>query len=107
MPREVARQSWDTYLCLPASSIAVLVALRLVGAFGCSALDLALQHKTHVDTVLAYRQRSLQASKRPETNERFLQFAAEVSIDWDAIKAKIAQEKERELAHAGAGASHK
>ena len=70
-------------------------------------MDLALQHKTHVDTVLAYRQRSLQASKRPETNERFLQFAAEVSIDWDAIKAKIAQEKERELAHAGAGASHK
>lgn len=60
------------------------------------ALDLALQHKTHVDTVLAYRERSLRASKRPESNERFLQLAAEVAIDWDAIKAKIAQEKERE-----------
>lgn len=69
----------------------------------CRALDLALQHKTHVDTVLAYRQRSLRASKRVETNERFIQFNAEVSIDWDAIKAKITQEKERERDRAGAG----
>lgn len=65
------------------------------------ALDLAIQHKTHVDTVLAYRQRSLRATKRAETSERFLQFAAEVTIDWDAINNKIAREEERERERGG------
>ena len=46
--------------------------------------------------MLGYRQRFLRASKRAETNDRFNQFAAEVAVDWDAIKAKTAQEKERE-----------
>ena len=42
------------------------------------ALELAVQHKTHVDTVLGYRQAYLKTSGKGETDKRFLQFASEV-----------------------------
>lgn len=38
------------------------------------ALEIAVNNKTHVDTVVAYRQRFLQMYKKPETNEKFAQF---------------------------------
>eukprot|EP00695_Tsukubamonas_globosa_P000104 TRINITY_DN1081_c0_g1_i2.p2 TRINITY_DN1081_c0_g1~~TRINITY_DN1081_c0_g1_i2.p2 ORF type:complete len:81 (+),score=4.80 TRINITY_DN1081_c0_g1_i2:70-312(+) len=66
------------------------------------ALELALNYKTHVDTVLAYRDKFLRRFNRQETNKRFLQVGQGVSIDWDAIKGKIAQEKERERQRPGA-----
>lgn len=44
------------------------------------ALELAVKHKTHVDTVLAYRQKFLQKFGRKETNKRFLQYAEGVSL---------------------------
>lgn len=43
------------------------------------ALELAVKHKTHVDTVLAFRQRFLQKFGRKEANKRFLQYAEGVS----------------------------
>lgn len=43
------------------------------------ALDLAVKHKTHVDTVLAYREKFLKKFGRKETNQRFLQYAEGVS----------------------------
>ena len=43
-------------------------------------LELAVKHKTHVDTVLAYRKRYLQNFDKKETNKRFLQYEKEVSI---------------------------
>lgn len=43
------------------------------------ALELAVKHKTHVDTVLAYREKFLQTFGRKETNKRFLQYAEGVS----------------------------
>jgi hypothetical protein len=39
------------------------------------ALELAVKHKTHVDTVLAFRQKYLDNFGRKETNKRFLQYA--------------------------------
>lgn len=39
------------------------------------ALELAVKHKTHVDTVLAYREKFLQKFGRKETNKRFLQYS--------------------------------
>lgn len=39
------------------------------------ALELAVKHKTHVDTVLAYRQKYLENFDRKETSKRFLQYA--------------------------------
>eukprot|EP00656_Telonema_subtile_P024080 TRINITY_DN258_c0_g1_i1.p1 TRINITY_DN258_c0_g1~~TRINITY_DN258_c0_g1_i1.p1 ORF type:complete len:716 (+),score=148.95 TRINITY_DN258_c0_g1_i1:176-2323(+) len=59
------------------------------------ALDLALNHNVHVDTVLGYRQRYLKSFNKEETSPIFLQHA-NVVVDWDAIKAKITAEKESE-----------
>lgn len=47
--------------------------------FACRALELAVKHKTHVDTVLAYRHKFLQKFGRKESNKRFLQYAEGVS----------------------------
>ncbi|XP_060098406.1 intraflagellar transport protein 80 homolog isoform X2 [Heteronotia binoei] len=44
------------------------------------ALELAVKHKTHVDTVLAYRQKFLGDFGKKETNQRFLQYAEGASI---------------------------
>uniref|UniRef100_A0A6I8Q145 Intraflagellar transport protein 80 homolog n=1 Tax=Xenopus tropicalis TaxID=8364 RepID=A0A6I8Q145_XENTR len=67
------------------------------------ALELAVKHKTHVDTVLAYRQKYLDNFNKKETNKRFLQYAEGVKVDWEKINAKIEMEllKERERASAG------
>uniref|UniRef100_A0A1A8JRP5 Intraflagellar transport 80 homolog n=1 Tax=Nothobranchius kuhntae TaxID=321403 RepID=A0A1A8JRP5_NOTKU len=64
------------------------------------ALELAVKHKTHVDTVLAYREKFLQKFGRKETNKRFLQYSEGVDVDWEKIQAKIEMElcKEREKA---------
>lgn len=35
------------------------------------ALEIAVNNKTHVDTVVGYRQRFLEMYKRPENNEKF------------------------------------
>jgi intraflagellar transport protein 80 len=43
------------------------------------ALDLALKHKVHVETVLAYRQKYLQSFEREEVNQKFLQYFKQVS----------------------------
>ena len=64
------------------------------------ALEIAVNNKTHVDTVVAYRQRFLTMYKKQETNEKFKQFAQELQIDWEQIKTKIKADKEREAAAA-------
>ncbi|XP_035745884.1 intraflagellar transport protein 80 homolog isoform X4 [Egretta garzetta] len=66
------------------------------------ALELAVKHKTHVDTVLAYRQKFLEDFGKKETNKRFLQYAEGLEVDWNKIRAKIEMEiaKERERAAA-------
>ncbi|XP_035384263.1 intraflagellar transport protein 80 homolog isoform X2 [Electrophorus electricus] len=60
------------------------------------ALELAVKHKTHVDTVLAHRQKFLQDFGKKETNKRFLQYSEGVEVDWDKIQAKIEMEVARE-----------
>lgn len=66
------------------------------------ALDLAIKHKTHIDTVLAWRQRNNEKMKEAETNLKFLQYSQGVEIDWDMIKSKIEQERENERSRPGA-----
>ena len=41
---------------------------------------MAVKYKTHVDTVLAYRQKFLETFGKQETNKRYLQYAEGVSI---------------------------
>lgn len=60
------------------------------------ALDIAVQNKTHVDTVIAYRKRFLEQYSKQETNEKFLQFARDIEVDWETVKTKIRADKERE-----------
>jgi len=67
------------------------------------ALDLALKHQTHVDTVLAYRARHLTQMKHVETNEQFKQWSQQVEVDWDTVKKKIQLEKDTELRNAQGG----
>ena len=43
------------------------------------ALELAVKHKTHVDTVLAYRKKYLKNFDKKETNKRFMQYSEGVS----------------------------
>ncbi|KAJ4459892.1 putative intraflagellar transport protein 80 [Paratrimastix pyriformis] len=71
------------------------------------ALELAVQFKTHIDTVLAHRQRFLEMHHRQENIKRFIELAPQVPINWDTIKAKVAEEKERERngPHAAGAAS--
>merc|ERR1712217_461379 len=64
------------------------------------ALELALKHQTHVDTVLAYRQQHLQQMKHIEINEEFKRWAQQVEVDWEVIKQKIAKVKEDEVRNA-------
>ncbi|KAJ8030563.1 Intraflagellar transport protein 80-like [Holothuria leucospilota] len=66
------------------------------------ALELAVKHKTHVDTVLGYRQQFLNNFNKVETNKRFLQFAQGVEVNWEQIQTKIETEyqKERERPNA-------
>jgi intraflagellar transport protein 80 len=66
------------------------------------ALELALKHQTHVDTVLAYRSMHLQQMKHVETNDQFKHWAAEIGEwDWATVRNKIAMAKDEELRNAG------
>jgi len=60
------------------------------------ALDLALQYKTHVDTVLMYRMHYLASISQAETIPRFIDLASKVNVDPAAVAAKENQEREAE-----------
>ncbi|TPX54497.1 hypothetical protein PhCBS80983_g05895 [Powellomyces hirtus] len=59
-------------------------------------LELAIKYKTHVDTVLHFREKYLKAVGRRETNRKFIQYSQNVEVDWEQIKAKMAMEEESE-----------
>ena len=59
------------------------------------ALEIAQQTKSHLDTVLAYRQRYLQQVNKEET-EKYVYIKQVGAVDWNAIKQKIKAEKDKE-----------
>ncbi|KAH3761199.1 intraflagellar transport protein 80-like [Pelomyxa schiedti] len=59
------------------------------------ALDIAVKNNTHVDTVLAYRQRYLEEWGKTETNKKFAAYS-QIPVSWEKIKLKIKKEKEEE-----------
>ncbi|CAI7994445.1 Intraflagellar transport protein 80 homolog [Geodia barretti] len=61
------------------------------------ALQLALKHKTHVDTVLAFREKHLTELGSKETLAKFIECQGKVKIDWDTIRSKIENEENRGL----------
>merc|ERR1712166_1654469 len=60
------------------------------------ALQIAVENKTHVDTVIAYRQRFLQQYNREETNESMKNYARDIEVEWETVKAKIQADKDKE-----------
>ena len=62
------------------------------------ALEIALQNKTHVDTVIAYRKRFLQMYGKEETNDKMKQLAKDLNVDMEVVKTKIRADKGKELA---------
>lgn len=65
------------------------------------ALSLAIEHRTHIDTVLAYRKRFLDTMAQTETLEKFISCTREIPVDWDAIKRKEEQEIDNEYSRVG------
>lgn len=66
------------------------------------ALKVAIKHKTHVDTVIAFRQKYLQEFGKHETDKLFLKCSEETDIDWATIQTKISSELDRERERPGA-----
>ena len=60
------------------------------------ALQIAVENRTHVDTVIAYRMRYLQQMKREETNQKFIEYGKDLPLDWENIKQKIKADKKME-----------
>lgn len=60
------------------------------------ALQIAVENRTHVDTVIAYRKRYLEAMKREENHPMFIQYGQDLPLDWESIKSKIRADKDRE-----------
>ena len=69
------------------------------------ALDIAIKYRSHVDTCLGYRQKFLETFSRRETDQKFLQYANQVTVDWDAIRAKKQSELDDEASRRGGGSS--
>ncbi|ESL09784.1 hypothetical protein TRSC58_02491 [Trypanosoma rangeli SC58] len=66
------------------------------------ALEIATERKTHVSTVLARRQRYLDAVGKEETIPLFKELASSVSVDWDLVLEKVKQEEVKESQLPGA-----
>ena len=61
------------------------------------ALELAQTHKTHLDTVVAYRKKYLSRIGKEEVDKKFLKVNAEVGEpNWEKITENINKDKERE-----------
>lgn len=62
------------------------------------ALDIAINNKTHVDTVIAYRKKFLEQYGKEEDNDRFKQYSRDIEVVWETVKAKIRADKDKEAA---------
>ncbi|EAN97596.1 intraflagellar transport protein 80 [Trypanosoma cruzi] len=66
------------------------------------ALEIATERKTHVDMVLAQRQRYLEAVGKEENIPLFRELSASVKVDWDTVLEKMKQEQLKEAQRPGA-----
>lgn len=66
------------------------------------ALEIAVERKTHVDTVVGRRQQYLDAVGRKEHLDKFKQAQGSVKVEWDVINEKVKQEVQKEQQRPGA-----
>ena len=64
------------------------------------ALDLAVKHRQHIDTVCAYRQKYLDEFSKEENLQKFT-LQGQMNIDWNAIQDNEARELEEESNRSG------
>jgi intraflagellar transport protein 80 len=91
-------------ICLQAGLVYRAVKLNLRLFRWERALELAQHYKAHLDTVLAYRDRYLRATRGTETLRRFAELSKEIKWDWATVAAREEQELQRERA---AGAAYR
>ena len=60
------------------------------------ALELAVKHETHVDTVLAFRQKYLKDLNCEESLKKFKQYSQQFTVDWEKVKVKMDAEAAKE-----------
>ena len=60
----------------------VYIMLNTIWVLLYRAIEVAIKHKTHVDTVLAYREQYLTRFQKKETNKRYLQYKEGVCMQW-------------------------
>jgi len=65
------------------------------------ALEVAIDYRTHIDTVIAFRGKYLENTNKTETIELFLKYRNEVDINWNVIEEKCRQELDDEFRSAG------
>lgn len=61
------------------------------------ALDLALKHKTHIDTVLYLREQYLETLGKSENNNKYRTLKESTIVDPEKVQQKIAAEQRRKL----------
>ncbi|EFA04099.2 intraflagellar transport protein 80 homolog [Tribolium castaneum] len=59
------------------------------------ALDLAIKHKTHIDTVLFLRQKYLDSLGKPESDNKFSSMNETIQIDAEKVQQKISAELQK------------
>lgn len=64
------------------------------------ALDIAVKFKTHVDTVLYFRDKYLRSMGRKESSKKFAQYA-QMTVEWEKIQSKIEMEEANERSRGG------
>jgi len=65
------------------------------------ALEVAIDYRTHIDTVIAFRGKYLENTNKTETIDLFLKYRNEVDINWNVIEEKCRQELDDEFRSAG------
>ena len=65
------------------------------------ALEVAIDYRTHIDTVMAFRGKYLENGNKAETIDLFIKYQDEVDINWSVIEEKCRQELENEFQSAG------
>ena len=65
------------------------------------ALELAIDHRSHIDTVIAFRKKYLTNWNKEESIDLFLKYESEVDVNWEIIQEKCRQEMEKEYQMAG------
>ncbi len=77
----------------------------LTHSCSCRALDIAVQAKKHVDTVVAYRQKYMQSLGTEERDARFVQLNQQTQVNWQEINDRVQAELQQESSTRPGGSS--